>query len=330
LDKSFWIWESNMGLCAKCFGFYLTQPLIYLFILKKEALEQSRLAFPFSLFLFTLMAVDSIFLKFSTSNTQRLLLGLLGGIGFVGIISRIYFRKGDIMETFWRRKRVVILLVIVLLYLLSILSVASAQNNAYVTLRAGTPVMLEVLDLIDSKRYTLGQTVPIVVARAVKIDDYAVVLPHTEVFAKVASVESASGWGSEGKITIVVESTTAVDGQEIMLTGTQYAEGSSSHGTATAVGVGTGLLCLPLALTGFAVKGDEGKIIPGSKIKATIDADYKIAVLGEDKVRLQQAETDKRLNNIKVDIEQRRQKEIEEQKKLEEEKKTTDLPARVQ
>jgi hypothetical protein len=276
-----------------------------------------KVLFPLSLVLFFPMVMDSTFFKFTNSNITRFVLGISGGIGFSIILIQVYLRWEGKMDRFWRKRGVLAVLLICLLYLASMYNISSAQEKKYVKLRAGTPLMLEVIDTIDSEKYKLGQTVPLIVGRPVTAEDHIVILTHAQVHAKVSKVTKAGGWGGKGEIQMVVESCFAVDGQEIMISATHYTEGESSRGSATAVGVGAGILCLPFALTGFAVKGEEGKIPAGMTIKARVDTDYKIAVLDENELERKQKEAIKQKRETRRKMEEKRLKEEEEKKEKE-------------
>lgn len=222
------------------------------------------------------------------------------------------WRKG--MDVFWKTFRVPLIALAILIHVLSMYQNSSAKEHTFATLRAGTPVLLEVMDTIDSEHYHRGQSVPLVVVRSVSVDNHIVILANSLVYAKVSKVEEASGWGGEGEISIVVESCTAVDGQEIMLSATHVAEGSSRHGSATALGVGAGVLCLPFALTGFAVKGEAGEIPAGMTIKARVDTDYKISLLTEEELKIKQEEANQEVEETKQKLEELRLKREQEEK----------------
>ena len=219
------------------------------------------------------------------------------------------------MDRLWSDKKRLVILFTVFLYLSSAYNIAFSQEKKYVKLKAGTPILLEFLDTVDSERYKQGQSVPIIVSRSVEVDDYIVIPANSEVYAKVSEVKKAGGWGGKGIIKVTVESCQAIDGQEVLISAVQYSEGSTSRGTATAVGVGTGLICLPFALTGFAVKGEEGVIPAGTKIKARVDTDYKIAVISQDKVDMKLKELQEKYKELKKKLEEQRKKEEQEKKK---------------
>src|SRR3989337_2464840 len=145
-----------------------------------------------------------------------------------------------------------------------------------VLLRAGTPVFLIFERSIDSKAAKEGDTIYLRVLRPVVVDDAVMIRSGETVRAKVSEVKKASGLGSRGDLTVRVESTTAVDGQEVLLSAAQRLEGEGRGGTATAAGDGLGLVGLPAVLFGFAVKGEEGRVPMGYEIKAYTDQDKKI------------------------------------------------------
>lgn len=193
-----------------------------------------------------------------------------------------------------------------------------------VTLRAGTPVFAVFEQSIDSEAANEGDTIYLRVMRPVVVDDVVVIRSGEKVRAKVMEVRKAKGWGRRGDLTVRVESTTAVDGQDVLLSATQRREGEGAGGTATAVGVGAGLLCLPLALFGFAVKGEEGRIPIGFEVKAYTDSDYKVRVAAG--AELSPAEEAKRARELQREIEEKAQREKEEMEKQEKEQQEQPSP----
>ncbi len=189
--------------------------------------------------------------------------------------------------------------------------------NQVVLLRAGTPVFLIFDRSIDSEAVNEGATIYLRVLRPVVVDDAVVIRSGENVRARVIEVKKAKGWGTGGNLTVRVESTTAVDGQEIPLSGEQRHEGEGKVGTATAVGVGAGLLCLPAVLFGFAVKGEEGRIPIAYEVKAYVDQDRKITLAGVDQPS--PAEDMLRARELQERIEKEAQRQKEEQAKKEKE-----------
>jgi hypothetical protein len=196
-------------------------------------------------------------------------------------------------------------------------SLLALEADQVVILRAGTPTFVIFDQSIDSEAAYEGDTIYLRVLRPVLVDDAVVIRSGEKVRARVIEVKKAKGWGRRGDLTVRVESTTAVDGQEVLLSAVQRREGEGSGGTATAVGVGAGLLCLPAALFGFAVKGEEGRIPIGYEIKAYADQDQKIRVVAAD--QLSPAEEMKRARELQERLEKEAQREREEQARKEKE-----------
>lgn len=136
---------------------------------------------------------------------------------------------------------------------------ATAQD---VKISASTVVPVRTTSAIYSDQVQNGQRVTSVsVARDVKVDDVVVIEAGTLVNAIISRVSDAGRVGQPGDITLDIESTTAVDGTEIGLSGTFSAEGDGKIGASVAISV---LLC-PLALL---MKGDEGAVPSGTEIRA--------------------------------------------------------------
>ncbi|MFQ5540414.1 MAG: hypothetical protein ACE5FB_08405 [Candidatus Binatia bacterium] len=194
-------------------------------------------------------------------------------------------------------------------------------TDEVVILQAGTPVFIVFDHAIDSESVKEGDLVHLRVIRPVVVDDAVLIRVGEEVIAKVTEVKEAGGWGKRGDLTIRVDSTTAVDGQQVFLSGTQQREGEGKGGTATAVGVGLGLLCLPAALFGFTVHGEEGRFPIGYELKAYVDSGYKVKVAAAEQPS--PAEERKRVRELQLEIEhkiqeEKRKKEEEEEKERQE------------
>ncbi|MBI1893282.1 MAG: hypothetical protein HYS14_04120 [Candidatus Rokubacteria bacterium] len=186
-----------------------------------------------------------------------------------------------------------------------------------VTLRSGTPIFLVFDQSIDSETGNEGDTIYLRVMRPVQVEGVVVIRSGEKVRTKLTEVRKAKGWGRRGDITVRVESTSAVDGQEILLSATQRREGEGRGGAATAVGVGAGLICLPAALLGFAIKGEEGRIPIGFEVKAYVDSDQKIKIAAGEE--LSPAEEMKRAKELEKEIAEKAQREREEKEKKEKE-----------
>lgn len=177
---------------------------------------------------------------------------------------------------------------------------------------AGTPVILQVDTGFSSQEVREGDNVAITVQQPVRVNQITVIRQGVAARAVVASCKPAKSWGGAGELTLDVRSVPAVDGSQIRLRGRSRRQGESSHGEATAVAVGTGLICLPLALTGAAVTGEEGKFPTGHEIVAHTDGDQAVKLFSEaDQVKIadEQREEAERLNQkFKQTIEENRKK----------------------
>jgi uncharacterized membrane protein len=317
--RCFWINDSNLGLCARCFGFYLSQVSL-LFINKKYFYFSNKGAQVGGLLFFVFMILHPLFPnQYLDSNMIRFMSGFWGGLGLIGIGLFIYRRKESALEQFLtKRKKWGIIFLIIAIYFLSFGKIVFAQNG-FVTLRSGTLVLVEIMETMDTAYLKTGMEVKFKVARPVRVDDHVVIFNGSLASGVVAKCESASGWGQKGKLEITVDSCFAVDGQEISLSASKYLEGEGKTGAATAVGVGTALLCLPLGLTGFAVTGEEGKIPAGMQIKARVEGDYKIKLLTEDRTNQVQNEQLKEAREYMEKL--RKEKEEREKKEKEEEER---------
>ena len=149
---------------------------------------------------------------------------------------------------------------------------AGAALAEKVTLREGTPVILSLERSLDSNFARVGDPVDFVVIRDVKVNGKIVVEAGTHARGEVASVEGKGVIGKPGKISVVVRTVTAVDGQDVPIRATITREGKSKQTTALLVGL---ILCI-LGL--FLIKGEHGVIPSGSEVKAYVDYPMEIDV----------------------------------------------------
>lgn len=140
-----------------------------------------------------------------------------------------------------------------------------------VKLPASTVVVVRTANALDSDKLKAGQTVILDVAVDVSIKGSVLIKAKTPAVGIVEDAESAGIVGQAGKLTVSVQSTTAVDGTTVALTGNFYSKGESKTGESVAVGV---ILC-PLALL---CKGEEGGIPAGAQARALTIGEYEITV----------------------------------------------------
>lgn len=189
------------------------------------------------------------------------------------------------VEFAMEKQVVVILLGLFLLsqFIAAVNCFAQESNESQgVLVSAGTPIILEVDTPFSTEMVKEGDTIALRVRRPVRAKGIIVVRAGIAARASIVSCKSASGWGSAGEISLQIRSVQAIDGQEILLSGAANRKGDTDHGTATAVGVGAGVICLPFALTGFAIKGEQGEFPQGYEIVAHTDGDHLVKILSED------------------------------------------------
>lgn len=208
------------------------------------------------------------------------------------------------------------LIVCVLLHVIGFAGVAFAQsgeNGKSVLVPGGTGVILEVMYGITAKETREGDTIMLRVRVPVRVKDQLVINGGATARGVVTLSRSASGWGGAGELQIDARSVNAVDGSEILVNATAGRRGESSHGASATVAVGAGVICLPLALTGGLVKGEEGEIRTGYEIVARTLNDVTVRILSEDeRIKIQQEQV--------RETDAMYQRAQEEQKKREEER----------
>ncbi len=154
---------------------------------------------------------------------------------------------------------------------LVLLSVAFVLPQEAVKMPASSVVVVKSKNKLSSKQLKTGQEIVLFVATDVMIKGKKVIKANAPVVCLVEDAESAGMVGQAGKLTISIQSTTAVDGTTVALSGNFFTKGESKTGTSVAVGV---VLC-PLALL---CKGDEGDIPAGAQARALTVGEYEVAV----------------------------------------------------
>jgi len=192
---------------------------------------------------------------------------------------------------------------------------AGSQEGSAIIIPGATGVILEVEGSVTTKESREGDFVPLHVVSPVRVKDTIVIRAGTPARGIVSTAHAASSWGGAGELVIEAKSVQAIDGSEILLTGLSSRRGETSHGTSAAVAVGTGVLCLPLALTGAAVKGEEGRVMPGFELVARTLNDQTIHIPSEAEQQSIQKQQEELAKKQKAEAEARAQKIKEEEAK---------------
>lgn len=164
----------------------------------------------------------------------------------------------------------------------SVIAVAAGMMmcaNAFASspLSRGTAVAVRITSQITSK--TVGSPTAIVEADIKGKDGNVLISRGTPVMLQIDN-RKARSCGKEGTLAVRCISTTAVDGQSIMLDGSYAAEGENKEGLAIGLGVGLGLTVLPgVGFAFLAIKGEDAKIPVNTVIPAAfVMNDYTIEI----------------------------------------------------
>ena len=162
---------------------------------------------------------------------------------------------------------------IALLLAVSILAMSfKMSGNGEVVLNAGSSIPLETVSMIQSDLVSVGQTIDFRVKYDVKVDGKTVVAAGSIARGQVMRAQKAKGLGKEGFVEIQIKSVTAVDGQEVFLTGGNvYQEGEDKQTLAILLGV---FVCI-LFLT---MKGKNAQVPPGYQVTSSVATTMTIKV----------------------------------------------------
>jgi len=125
----------------------------------------------------------------------------------------------------------------------------------------GTIILLKSLSIISSNTTMDGESIDFFCAENVIVDNKIIIKKNSKVTGKVESLEKSRSLGKEGSLKIVFNYITAIDGQNIPISGVyNYVRGDNKSGNA----VGLSFVFSPLFLF---LKGKEAVIPIGSLIE---------------------------------------------------------------
>ena len=152
---------------------------------------------------------------------------------------------------------------------------APAQfNPRSVNLKADTPVKVALFNYFYTKevpKNTAEVNLILEVVEDVTADGVVVIRKGALVKGKVTDLSKSKNWGRQASFSFVIESATAVDGQEIALNNATVARKGTSGGAVAAGLVGTGLM-------GGFIKGQESLVRAGTTWELPTAKDISIAV----------------------------------------------------
>lgn len=142
-------------------------------------------------------------------------------------------------------------------------------------LRTGTVVPLKMAESITTKgkKLKVGQRVHLEVAEDVKINGVTVIPIGSPAVAEITDVRNKGMWGKSGKINAQVLYVT-VNGRNIRLSGQFDDKGVAGGVGAAAV---SAVVFLP---AGFFMTGTSAKMDIGSPVKAFVDEDVPLNIVG--------------------------------------------------
>lgn len=138
---------------------------------------------------------------------------------------------------------------------------AESASTRVIHLKAGTPVKTALFNYFMTKdvaKDTSELEVPLVVLEDVRVDNVVVIRKGALAKGKFIGLSRAKVFGREAAFNFVVESATAIDGQEIMLSSPIDVEKHTTKGQVALGLIGTGLM-------GGFIKGDEVFVRAGTE-----------------------------------------------------------------
>ena len=141
---------------------------------------------------------------------------------------------------------------------------AAAPATRAVAVPEGTEFYVITAEPLSSKSASAGQRVAMKVDENVLVNGTLVIAKGTPVRAEVNEAKASGMFGKAGKLTLRIESTTAVDGHKVPLTGSPKANGKSRTGTMVAVSV----LVSPV---GVFLKGKNATYPEGTRLTVYTD-----------------------------------------------------------
>jgi hypothetical protein len=153
------------------------------------------------------------------------------------------------------------------------------DDGSTVTLRSGTPVVVEAMQTYSSKNLSEGQTVSVRVKFNVVVNKKTVVAAGALGNATITDVQKAGGFGKPGRLELQIQSVQSVDGQQILVSGmNMISEGQNKRGLAWGLSIGLFLLTIIGGAIGFFIKGKPAELKAGTTSNTSVASDAQIDV----------------------------------------------------
>lgn len=148
-----------------------------------------------------------------------------------------------------------------------------------VTLRAGTPIVIETIQTLNAKNLSEGQTVNVRVKYNVVVSKQTVVAAGALGNASISEISKPGMFGKPGKIELQIQSIQAVDGQQVLVSGMpMISEGQNKRALAWSLSIGLLILTLVGGAIGFFIKGKNAEMKAGTGSNASVASDAQVDI----------------------------------------------------
>jgi hypothetical protein len=152
-------------------------------------------------------------------------------------------------------------------------------DGAALTLRAGTLIVVEATQTYNAKNLSEGQTVNVRVKYNVIVNKQTLVAAGALGTANISDLVKPGVFGKAGRIELQMQSVQAVDGQQILLSGTpMISEGQNKKGLAWGLSIGLFLLTIIGGIAGIFIKGKPAEVKAGTTTNTSVASDAQVDV----------------------------------------------------
>lgn len=151
------------------------------------------------------------------------------------------------------------------------MSFTTIDSSNVVTLKSGTPVILELVSTIKSNKAKSGQMVDFRVINNVKAGNVVVIPAGSIAKGQVIEADKSGIFGQPGELRVAIKSVIAIDGTNVPLMGSEFSEEGKDKLAVSIIG---GLLCL----FPFFMKGGKAEMPAGTQLQANVLSDTEIAI----------------------------------------------------
>lgn len=148
---------------------------------------------------------------------------------------------------------------------MSLFIAVSYVDAREVVLKSGTAIPMQLVNTVNGKDVAVGQIVDFRVTSDIKVDGVTVIPANSIAKAQVVRAKKNGLLGSAGEIQLSINSVTAIDGTQVILSGGTLAD------------EGKNKLALSLFLC-FLIKGGQGELPAGMACSPIVSGNTSIVV----------------------------------------------------